>query len=287
MSTATLSDPAIRDFASAVRSALSDLPADEVDELTDGLEADLEEQAMESDNFVLSDPVAYAHELRISAGFPPRMHGQAKPLLGLADLWSRLKADLLARIRSHPLAQRAWEFVVSLRPVWWILRGWALSRLLVSLTGGGDSWAALPNTFLGYVVLGALLVLSIQWGRNKWTLLPWLRAVRTAASVVAVLLIPVFLGQVGSYLASANYSSDASSFDPPQGLQLNGSTVSNVFAYDANGLLITNVRFFDQDGNPLNAVGGEQRPDGLAYDPNLTPNPATPPFESVPPLAQN
>jgi len=45
MTTMTATDPAIEEFATAVRAALGDLPADEVDDLTDGLEADLTERA--------------------------------------------------------------------------------------------------------------------------------------------------------------------------------------------------------------------------------------------------
>jgi hypothetical protein len=47
-----------REFANAVRLALSDLPADEVDDLTDGLEADLAERAVDETAPVLRDPLA-------------------------------------------------------------------------------------------------------------------------------------------------------------------------------------------------------------------------------------
>ena len=59
------------EFAAKVREALSDLPPDELDELTDGLEADLAERAEES-GLELGDPSAYAEELRAAAGYPPR-----------------------------------------------------------------------------------------------------------------------------------------------------------------------------------------------------------------------
>ncbi|TFD05650.1 hypothetical protein E3T29_13490, partial [Cryobacterium sp. TMT1-66-1] len=79
MSETATTPQSIRDFALAVRAALNDLPADDVDDLTDGLEADLTEQAADVDagdaaapGFDLGDPVAYADELRGAAGLPVR-----------------------------------------------------------------------------------------------------------------------------------------------------------------------------------------------------------------------
>lgn len=82
-STSTAS-AAIRDFAAAVREQLSDLPADDIDDLTDGLEADLTEQAADAaaadggtENAAPTspergDPVAYAAKPRSAAYLPPR-----------------------------------------------------------------------------------------------------------------------------------------------------------------------------------------------------------------------
>jgi hypothetical protein len=333
MSTATLTNP-ISDFATAVRAALSDLPTEEIDELTDGLEADLYEQSLESSDFVLGDPNVYAHELRAAAGLPARRVFSAPPLgrlgAGLGARWRQLRTQATASIRSHPFASHTLDFFVAVRPVWWLLRGWVVFKIFAAIVGGGDSdWAPFPHSFTGLVVLAISLLLSIQWGRGKWLPWVWLRVVLTIASVVAVFMLPVFIGQAGSYVAGASYYYDGADFDIPQGLQLNGTTVSNVFAYDANGQPLHDVQLFDQDGNPLNVAGdpsntpwlyqgdgqnvvvpnqsapgrvgwnvfplgqlpssmvGDARPDGFAYNPNLTPNPATPPFDSVPPLAQN
>ncbi len=60
----------------AVRAWLADLPADEVEDLTAGMEADLAERAAESGGgtlgALLGEPEAYAAELRSAAGLPPR-----------------------------------------------------------------------------------------------------------------------------------------------------------------------------------------------------------------------
>ena len=64
--------PEIVTFAEGVRAALADLPAEEVDDLTEGLEADLAESLAEDLRRTLPDPVAYAAELRLAAGLPGR-----------------------------------------------------------------------------------------------------------------------------------------------------------------------------------------------------------------------
>ena len=63
----------VRAYVPAVRAWLADLPADEVEELTAGMEADLAERAAESGGplgGLLGQPEAYAAELRSAAGLP-------------------------------------------------------------------------------------------------------------------------------------------------------------------------------------------------------------------------
>ena len=66
----------VRAYVLAVRAWLGDLPADEVEDLTAGMEADLAERAAESGGplgGLLGQPEAYAAELRAAAGLPPRV----------------------------------------------------------------------------------------------------------------------------------------------------------------------------------------------------------------------
>lgn len=71
--TSTTTNAQVIAFAAAVREALNDLPAEDVDELVDGLEADLTERAADGDaDFEFGDPDLYAAELRSAAGLPDR-----------------------------------------------------------------------------------------------------------------------------------------------------------------------------------------------------------------------
>jgi len=167
MSHLTLTD-AVADYARAVRAHLADLGPELVDDLTDGLEADLAEAIADAgEGFPPSAPVAapttyaadpgsvpdvvqppavdltarfgdprdYAAELRAAAGIAPA-EGQKRPRKG----WSSVRR--LGRRAVAPVTRAPWwpacrDFALALRPVWWVLRGWLLGALvIVVLTDG-------------------------------------------------------------------------------------------------------------------------------------------------------
>lgn len=257
--TAPALDNRIAAFAAAVRAELSDLPVDDVDDLVDGLDADLAEQASESDDFELPDPVAYAAELRSAAGLPEKTTDAAtlRP-----SLWARIAASVVALghgIRSSRAGAWIVDLLVALRPVWWIARGWVLYALLAIALGSWDTIFGFPGRNTGgWLLLGALVLLSIQWGRGQWMAVRGLRVVRTAASVVAAvaLLFAVPATVVSAqHAVGAAYDSWTTVEDPTPGLAVDGTRVRNIFAYDAAGNPIEGVQLFDQDGRPLNTVG--------------------------------
>ncbi|MFT4220964.1 MAG: hypothetical protein QM611_10645, partial [Microbacterium sp.] len=98
--TSTALDIRISAFAAAVRRELGDLPVEEVDDLVDGLEADLADQAADAgDGFELPEPVAYASELRSAAGLPERSDA-ASARVPLRERVARARAAASARLRS-------------------------------------------------------------------------------------------------------------------------------------------------------------------------------------------
>ena len=256
---------AIREFATAVRAALSDLPVDEIDDLTDGLEADLTEQANDTGVKELGDPRAYADELRAAAGLPPREEDPpaASRPRQLVAVWKDSIDDFVAEMRKNPGTSSALDFAIALRPLWWVARGWLGYSYLAwagiiqpaGNTGAYGFFAIVPSTLLGWAITLALVVLSVQWGRGRWMPWPWLRWARVTASILAVLAIPGFVAAMGTGLGVNTYPDVES--EPSQGLILNGSAVSNIFAYDANGNPLTDVRLFDQNGLPLTTSGDD------------------------------
>ncbi len=250
----------VDDFARAVRTALSDLPADEVEDLTDGLEADLAERASDQDSPDFGDPIAYASELRSAAGLPPRT---ATRPFGHAGVFATAWTDATNALRdlySHPFASRIGAFVVSLRPIWWLVRAWAFYGVLVWLFNV-PSFQLTPLTF---IVGAGTLILSVQWGRGKWLPRLWMRHTLLGVNILLGVLTPVILIATLSGFTSqmdAAYASGQNDGEHEQnGLTYNGHQVSNIFAYDSDGKALTQVQLYDQSGRPLYTVDGSGEP---------------------------
>lgn len=112
----------------------------------------------------LGDPVHYAEELRQAAGLPP-MRSAKKRGLGegvrgfvpaLRSLWQRLYAK--------PAGAATVDFFRSLRPVWWVLRGWFIFAAFMTVVSATPFPGMNPLTLIFFL---AALVLSVQWGRGK------------------------------------------------------------------------------------------------------------------------
>ena len=254
-------------FAAAVRAQLADLPADERDELLDGFEADLVERI--ADGGDLGDPVAYADELRRAAGLPPRTDATGAP----ARRTLRERADALeARLGSWSEAtaprRGVWDFIRSLRPVWWVFRGLGVAFAIMFFAGfmvylNGFPY---PRSMTIAVLLGLLTtVLSVQWGRGAWLPKRWMVWLRRMGDVIAVFSLVFLLGSIANLSV---VSSDVS--DQPQGqpgLNANADQrISNIYAYDCSGKLLDGVRLFDQDGRPLTTTTGGPWGDGQQVD---------------------
>lgn len=256
--TLTTTPAEIAAFAAEVRRHLDDLPADEVDDLLDGLEADLSEQAADAGGaFELPDAAAYAAELRTAAGLPERSVGRA-PHVPLRAQIEEFRARMAGRIRSHRAGGAALDFLVALRPVWWVLRGAALYVVVVfvpSVSVGGS--VPLPRDHFAWIVLLLAVVLSVQWGRGQWLPTQWLRVLRTIVNVVTAVVAVIMLISAPTVLpqAFANDVAYVESYQP--GLSLDGQRVRNIFPYDSEGNPLTGVQLFDERGRALTTVGSD------------------------------
>ncbi|OFI39990.1 hypothetical protein BIU82_02870 [Arthrobacter sp. SW1] len=267
-------------YAESVRRELDDLAAADVDDLTEGLEADLMEQFQESGAVPALSPMAYAAELRSSAGLPERnASGAANKGPGLRDSFRKAGVDFLARVRANPASNAVLEFFIKLRPVWWLLRAWAIFQIVV-IPFNGKSFAYVPRGFAAWAFLLLLTVLSVHWGSRPKPQRAWLRRTLWTANALSVALIIMILPGTAFHLLTTpnNPPSDYNSgYIPP--LSVNGASVEHVFVYDKDGHLLRDVRFYDQDGHPLDMP----LPDGLTA-PDQLPADLAPgePFEPHP-----
>jgi len=240
--TTTLDIEHVTAFAKAVRRSLSDLGPDTLDELTDGLEADLADKL--ADGEPLGDAAAYAAELRAAAGVSPvaRPTAMDNVRANIADLRARVAPFL-----SHPAVAAVLAFLVALRPAWWIIRGWALFYVLAGFT-------PIPQNEFDPWLLIALVLLSVQWGRGRWLPWKWSRGGVIALSVIAALAVPALFTAVVDKVTFSNR------MDPndyiSEGILLNKQQVTNIFAYGPDGEPLTDVRLYDQNGSPLSLIPG-------------------------------
>jgi hypothetical protein len=160
-------------FVDLVRLFLGDLDDEARDELTGGLEADLVDLVEDRGVEALPDPEVYADELRAAAGLPPRPRlGTRRPRRGWSRQgWGRVDAhrdEFLAWADTGP-RRGVWQFLVTLRPVWWVLRAWGLLQV-VDLTVGSPPHRWLPELgpwWLNLALFAATVVASVQVGRRS------------------------------------------------------------------------------------------------------------------------
>jgi hypothetical protein len=235
-------------FVREVRAELADLPLEDVDDLTGGMEADLSELAAESGGDLigrLGSPRLYAAELRAAAGLPERVVGKDRQRGSLGGAVARARVSWATLTRAHPWLRSATAFLVTLRPAWWLLRGYLAAWALWSMLSGGTRGIR-PHSFLNIAMALAAIVISVQLGRG------WLRqraALRPLLAVANSTLVIVAL--VASVSVDVSYNvSDG--YGTPPGMSLDGQPVSNVYVYGSDGQRISGVRLFDQEGRPLN-----------------------------------
>ena len=256
----------VNGFVAAVRSHLDDLSVDEVTELTGGLEADLTDALAEADSSLsqlYGDPAEYAGELRAAAGLPPRgavAEAPREPGLGLA---ARLEQDFIVpmqeamqkvveRLDLQPWWPGVRDFLVSIRPAWWVLRAWVVVEGFFMVAGVGDS--VVRGGFGGLVLLLAAIVVSVQLARQAPLPATWLRVLVAAWSLgAALLLLPLLFASTGSQ----NIISDGSGLELDS-LSIDGEAIHNVFPYDSAGRPLTGVQLFDQNGRPLEIGEGDR-----------------------------
>ena len=128
----------VRAYVGAVRAWLGDLPPEEVEDLTAGMEADLAERAAESGGTLggaAREPEAYAAELRSAAGLPPRSVPVGPAAPGPGALRS-LRASIRA---SGDDALRRFPGCATCGPSWWLARG-AVAGWVVQAVLGSSNW---------------------------------------------------------------------------------------------------------------------------------------------------
>jgi len=237
-------------YVAAVRARLDDLSPEEVEELTDGLEADLTEALAgfdETPRQRFGDPAAYADELRAAADLPPRREPPPPSGLGsaLADTRRQVLAsfdDQLEALRRFPWYAPTRDFLVVVRPAWWVLRAWVAVTALRQMTGAESS--GVIGGFGSLVVLLLAIVASVTIGRRSPLRRTAARTAVVVGNVLAVVALPFVVSNVSQEPAYVETGVQ-------QGLWMDGTEITNILPYDSQGRSLTGVQLYDADGQPI------------------------------------
>ncbi|QLQ39318.1 HAAS signaling domain-containing protein [Micromonospora robiginosa] len=249
----TVTGQEITDYVDRVRAALADLPPALRDELTEDLPEHLAEVAAEGDGALvdrLGPPEAYAAELRTAAGAEPG--GRPARLHRLAGARNRVAAQvrLLDRQLGPLLGHaRVADFVRSLRPAWWLLRGWLAALLIGEMTDSGRA-GLLPrlegSALGGLALLAAAVVASLWLGRHSDGFTGWPRRLYLLGTAVLVVFSFAVLADV-----HRNAREDMYAGYQQTSVDRRIDRIEDVFVYDQQGRLIRDAQLFDQNGVPI------------------------------------
>jgi hypothetical protein len=250
----------IASYLAAVERHLNDLPThirqdlmSELDTHLSEVAADLEPGAALRD--LLGSPEAYARELRDTAEV------EKEPVtIRMRRKFSDTAAPALARVKgaadkyavSTGYADAA-ELRERLRPGWWVLRGAIVAALFVywlaSAQFGVTGYSiigSLPGLLLMIAVLLVCVWASMRLGakamgwrgrRRRWMVAGGIAIVALAGYQFSWMIT----GAIPTRLVETQYVGGGSEY----------GYISDLYAYDENGNLLTGVYLFDQDGNPI------------------------------------
>lgn len=298
----------VRAYAAQVRAHLSDLAPEQVEDLTDGLEADLAEALVDPAGPVATGEVpvvgaadgparpreeslldmtrrfgpsaAYAAELRASAGLGEPVAGRGsrrrRPFdeTGLAHrlrgAFARIASALAESIRpmaQTPAGRTALSLAATLRPLWWVVRGWLwfvlLRRILDVISWGGFPAEFAVGQFLpvdagGWVLAVGAMVASLEVARRRFPRGSWQRVLSLVLGAAAVLAMPWAVATVwdraGVDIGIVYVPEEVVvqvPAEPQDGVYVDGILVSNLFVYDAEGNPLERVQIFDDRGRPV------------------------------------
>jgi hypothetical protein len=261
-------------YVREVRAELADLPTEEIDDLTGGMEADLSELAAESGGDLvgrLGSPSLYAAELRSAAGLPEQAAGPGRWARSLKEQAAHDRAWFRMLTEQRPWLRSVTVFLVTLRPAWWVLRGYLAAWAAWAVVANpGINHVIRPQGLMEYALAITAIVVSVRLGLGclrQWGLFRPLIAVGNAAAII----VAVIAFSSGAPRGEDNGFSAATA--QPSGVSLDGAQVTNIYAYDSEGRRLTGVRLFAQDGRPLNGAQSSVDANGSPVSLDLNGNP--------------
>jgi hypothetical protein len=253
-------------YMAGVRAALVGLPEATRAELLEDLPEHLAEVLAEGTGTLverLGTPEAYAAELRATAGFvggfpdPPRTQSawattdEVKE--NFRDMFgSTLRQLRRADVKAGPVIgyAKVSDFLLLLRPAWWVLRGYlGAMALAFMLNDQSSDMGLLPriggSDIIALVLLVGGIIVSIMLGKRPSPRTTWGKWALWSGTTLLVLFAWSGFLTADSNNRHPGYS-DVGSYDANP-----YSNVQDVYVYDSQSNLVQNARLYDQDGSPI------------------------------------
>lgn len=241
-----------QDFADAVRAELADLSREEIADLTDDLEAAINDRlAEEGEHFNPGSPAEYAAEMRAAAGLPAPKTGRRRVTI------EAINARSVTWFRKRQFTSVIFDFGLTLRPFWWVLRAYVAWLLFFeAIFFGGNSNRLLPKSSVEWLFLIAIMVVSVQLGRNRWFTSKFFQVAVLPLNILALVLVPVSIGVADQRETEITYlETYINELPATDGLRINGQAITDLKVLDTNGQLVADAIIQDQNGLPVIAYG--------------------------------
>lgn len=270
-------------YAARVRAELSGVDPEVIDDLTDGLEADLTEAILdglpeddEASSYLTTleldaldarfgSPHAYAAELAQAAGVtivPTVPMAKRRPFrTALAQTRASVRADAAALAARHRWVAEGVAIVRALRPAWWLARGLGLA-LVLAASLGWSTGDVIPRNVGSWVLAIGLIAASVAWGQSRFGQGRWTRRLGLLLGWVAAIAVLIGLTVTGPtrqeqawndgyQTALTQEYGGESPAEPGTAFFSGGREVSNLFVFGPDGLPIDGAQVVDQDGQPI------------------------------------
>jgi uncharacterized membrane protein len=242
----TLERPDVAAYLDAVRSRLSDLPAEERDDLV----ADVEASLLESGEPPKLSPQEFATELREAAGLAPETPAASQP-------------SFLDSLRTWLASERAASLIATARelaPIWWLARAYVAVSLLAIVGGWGWPIGAdtanpisMDATVVSFLVAAAVSVWLGLSGRKRGS---YRRLSLTVNVALALAAVPVAVTSLDQLVNRTGYVETFVYAEPVAGLAYDGLPVQNLYPYTRDGELLFDVLLFGENGAPISVLSG-------------------------------
>jgi hypothetical protein len=235
----------VEKFISEVDTYLQDLNANLREDILREVRENLDARAADSfDDLTLPDSLEYANDLRQAAGL--------EPVAMQKGLLKNFLSQVQIRIQSNRFALALAKVLAPLKPLFWLAVAISTFGFIQLYVLGDSPYIGVPSNLEQWVLWAAIVLTALWFGSAKFG--PLMKRIRTLGLVVAFIPMSImFQGITYGVVSTVDELVNGNPAMRTTGLIYNGLPVTNIFPYDQEGKMLENVTLVDDMGRPLNS----------------------------------